>query len=279
MEYYWQLHGKQRTACHASQNEGEETMNIYVLLKQTFDTEEKIVLQDGKVREDGAKFIINPYDEYALEEAIRTRDAHGGTVIAVSVGPERAVEALRTALAMGADEAVLIDDQHVSDEYGISRLLAAYMSARQVDLLFAGYFSVDNGAGQVAIRVAELLGIPHVSSVTKLNIDGKIARCERDAEGDVERVEVGLPAMITAQQGLNEPRYPSLPGIMRAKRKPLQRLTAEDLGLQPEELMPQVRSVSLSLPAARRSGRILKGELQEQVQALIRHLHQDDRVI
>ena len=132
-------------------------MNLYVLLKQTFDTEEKIVLQDGMIREDGAKFIVNPYDEYALEEAIRIREASGGTVYAVSVGPERAAEALRTALAMGADEAVWIDDRHIADEYGVSRALAAYLGGRQVDLVLAGLFSVDNGAGQVAIRVAELL--------------------------------------------------------------------------------------------------------------------------
>jgi len=254
-------------------------MNIYVLLKQTFDTEEKIVLQDGTIREDGAKFIINPYDEYALEEAIRIREAHGGAVHAISVGPERTAEALRTALAMGADEATLIDDRLISDEYGVSRALAAYLHGRQVDLVLAGYFSVDNGAGQVAIRVAELLGIPHVSSVTKLTLNGNTASCERDAEGDVERIEVTLPALITAQQGLNEPRYPSLPGIMRAKRKPLNRLTPEELGLKPEELVPEVRRVSLSLPAARCSGRIMSGELAEQVQALIRHLRHDDRVI
>jgi len=264
---------------YRSLNEGEEAMKIYVLLKQTFDTEEKIVLQDGKIREDGAKFIINPYDEYAVEEAIRIREAHGGTVVAVSVGPERAVEALRTALAMGADEAVLIEDQNLEDEYGVSRALAAYLKGRPVDLVLAGYFSVDNGAGQVAIRVAELLGLPHVGSVTKLTLSGNTAICERDAEGDVERVEVTLPALITAQQGLNEPRYPSLPGIMKAKRKPLDRLTPGELGLQPEELVPEVRRVSLSLPNARRKGRILAGELNEQVQALVRHLHHDNRVI
>mgnify|MGYP001060666371 CR=1 FL=1 len=254
-------------------------MNLYVLLKQTFDTEEKIVLQDGMIREDGAKFIVNPYDEYALEEAIRIREASGGTVYAVSVGPERAAEALRTALAMGADEAVWIDDRHIADEYGVSRALAAYLGGRQVDLVLAGLFSVDNGAGQVAIRVAELLRLPHVGSVTKLTLSGNKALCERDAEGDVERVEVTLPALITAQQGLNEPRYPSLSGIMRAKRKPLHRLTPEELGLTPEDLAPEVLRISLSLPAARRTGRILAGEPREQVQALLRHLHQDDRVI
>lgn len=254
-------------------------MDIFVLVKQTYDTEEKIVLRDGALDESGVKFIINPYDEYAVEEAIRIRDQFGGVVYVVSVGPERVGEALRTALAMGADEAVWIDLEGEIDETGLAKCLAAYLEKQHVDLVLGGYFSVDNGAGQVAVRTAELLRLPHVTSVTKLVIDDGKATCERDAEGDVEHIEVTLPAVITAQQGLNEPRYPSLPGIMKAKRKPFQRITPTELGLSEEDLRPIVQRTMITLPAKRKAGILLQGEISEQVKALVQHLQQDDKVI
>ncbi len=259
--------------------EGEDAMKIYVLLKQTFDTEERIVLQDGAVSEEGVRYIINPYDEYAVEEAVRIRDACGGTVYVVTAGPERASEALRTALAMGADEAVHIEEVPDADEAVTSRLLAAYLKQQEPDLILGGFFSIDQGAGQTAIRVAELLDMPHVSAVTKLTVETGTARCERDAEGDIQRLEVQLPAVITAQQGLNEPRYPSLPGIMKAKRKPYHRISLEQLGLKPEELSPRRKRLIVTLPPARSEGRILTGTLEEQVQALIAHLRQVEKVI
>ncbi|MGO4270577.1 electron transfer flavoprotein subunit beta, partial [Paenibacillus sp. TAF58] len=129
-------------------------MDIFVLLKQTFDTEEKIVLQGGVVQEDGVKFVINPYDEYAVEQAIQIRDELGGKVTLLSIGPERTAEALRTALAMGADEAVLISDERIKgDEFEVAEILASYLRGQSVDLILGGNFSVDNGAGQVAIRL------------------------------------------------------------------------------------------------------------------------------
>jgi len=254
-------------------------MKIVVLLKQTFDTEEKIIVEEGRVKEEGATYVINPYDEYAVEEAIRQRDLYGGSVSVVSVGPERVGEALRTALAMGADEATLIADDHLEDELGVARALAAYIQGQEADLVLGGNFSVDNGAGAVAVQVAELLGLPHITSVTKLTVEGRSVRAERDAEGDAELVETTLPAVITAQQGLNEPRYPSLPGIMKAKRKPLHRLTLEQLGLAPADVVPLVRRIDVRAPDARRTGRILQGELTEQVRALIHYLQHEDKVI
>jgi electron transfer flavoprotein beta subunit len=185
-------------------------MNIVVLLKQTFDTEEKIVLEEGGISEEGVKFVINPYDEYAVEEAIRLKEQHDGTTVTVvSVGPERAAEALRTALAMGADEAALIADDRIGDdEYAVSKVLAAFLVRQPFDLILGGYFSIDSGGGQVAVRISQLLGIPHAGSITKLEISEGKAVALRDAEGDTETVEASLPALFTAQQGLNEPRYP-----------------------------------------------------------------------
>jgi electron transfer flavoprotein beta subunit len=255
-------------------------MNIYVILKQTFDTEEKIVLKNGEVSDDGVKFVINPYDEYAVEEAIRQKEQHGGHIVAVSVGPERASEALRTALAMGADEAVLIADERIgSDEFGVSQVLAAYLSKQSYDLILGGNFSIDNGSGQVAVRLAQLLNIPHTSSITKLDVNGGQAVVLRDAEGDTETVEVTLPALFTAQQGLNDPRYPSLPGIMKAKKKPFQQLALDDVGVSAADIAPRIQRESLSLPPERKAGQILKGDLNAQAAQLVNLLRTEAKVI
>lgn len=255
-------------------------MNIYVLMKQTFDTEEKIVIRDGEVSEDGAKFVINPYDEYAVEEAIRLKEEHGGSIVVVSIGPDRCAEALRTALAMGADEAVLISDERISgDEYAVSKALAAYLGKQSYDLVLGGNFSVDHGAGQVAIRVAHLLNIPHVSSIVKLELSGSQATAQRDAEGDTETLEVALPALFTAQQGLNEPRYPSLPGIMKAKKKPFQQLTLDDLGLTEADIAPKTARDTLSLPPERKAGQVLQGDPQQQVAQLVHLLRTEAKAL
>lgn len=238
-------------------------MQIVALVKQTFDTEEKIRIRDGTIEEDGVKLIMNPYDEYAVEEALRLRERHGGQVTVVSVGTERSSEALRTALAMGADEAALLEEPPGGvDEAAVAALLAAYLRSRPFDLVLAGHFSVDRGSGQVALRVAELLDIPHVGAVTRLEADAASGKAVavRDMEGDEATVEAALPACFTAQQGLNEPRYPTLPGILKAKKKPLARLTAAELDLSEAELAPLTRAIRLSPPAPRQTGRLIEGE-------------------
>lgn len=245
-------------------------MNIYVLLKQTFDTEEKIVIQDGKISDDGVKYVINPYDEYAVEEALRQKENHGGTITVVSIGPSRTAEALRTALALGADEAVLISDDRISsDEYSISKVLTAYFSNQSYDLILGGNFSVDSGGGQVAIRLSQLLNIPHVASIIKMDISNEYAVVLRDSEGDTETLKVTLPALFTAQQGLNEPRYPSLPGIMKAKKKPFHQLNLDDLGITEADICAKTERLSLSLPPMRKTGQIIQGELTEQATQLV----------
>lgn len=255
-------------------------MNICVILKQTFDTEEKIVIENGSVSDSGVKFIINPYDEYAVEEAIRLKEEHGGTVVVVSVGPERCSEALRTALAMGADEAVLLSDERIgNDEYSVSKVLAAYIGKQSYEVILGGNFAVDTGSGQVAVRLAQLMNLPHVSSITKLDISGDKAVALRDAEGDTETVEVALPALFTAQQGLNEPRYPSLPGIMKAKKKPFARMGLDELGLTPAAISAKTAQASLTLPPARKAGQLLKGNPAEQARQLVLLLRTEAKVI
>jgi len=257
-------------------------MNIYVLLKRTFDTEEKITLSNGKINEDGAEFIINPYDEYAVEEAIVVRDAQGGEVTVISVGSEEAEKQLRTALAMGADKAVLInteDDLDESDQYTTSKIIAEYLKDKNADLIIAGNVAIDSGSGQVGPRVAELLNIPYITTITKLEIDGTTATVVRDVEGDSEIIETSLPLLVTAQQGLNEPRYPSLPGIMKAKKKPLEELELDDLDLDEDDVEAKTKTIEIFLPAKKEEGRILEGDIQDQVVELVGLLHSEAKVI
>ncbi|MBM7096523.1 MULTISPECIES: electron transfer flavoprotein subunit beta/FixA family protein [Alteribacter] len=256
-------------------------MNIYVILKRTFDTEEKIQISNGEIVEDGAEFIINPYDEYAIEEAIQLRDEHGGEVTLVTVGEEEAEKQLRTGLAMGADKAVLIDNEEVEnqDPYTTQALLAAYFEDKDVDIILGGNIAVDGGSGQVGPRLAEKLGIVHVTSIVKIDIaDGK-ATIERDVEGDQEIVEVSLPVLVTAQQGLNEPRYPSLPGIMKAKKKPLETLEADDFDLDEDDVAGKTKTVDRYLPPEKQAGKVLEGEVDDQVKELVSLLKNEAKVI
>src|SRR5690625_326427 len=168
-------------------------MNIYVLLKRTFDTEDKIVVSDGQIEDDSAEFIINPYDEYAVEEAIVQRDEHGGNVTVVTIGDEDSEKQLRTALAMGADDAVLInteDDLEEGDQFTTVKILEKFFEDKEVDLILAGNVAIDEASGQVGPRLAERLEIPFVTTIVDLEIDGSTAKIDKDIEGDVEKIEV-----------------------------------------------------------------------------------------
>ncbi|RHW33421.1 electron transfer flavoprotein beta subunit/FixA family protein [Lysinibacillus yapensis] len=257
-------------------------MNIFVLVKRTFDTEEKIVIANGKIQEDGAEFIINPYDEYAIEEAIQVRDEKGGKVTVVTIGGEEAEKQLRTALAMGADEAVLInteDDLDELDQYSTAVILAEYLIDKEADLILAGNVAIDGGTGQVGPRVADLLGINYVTTITDLQIDGTNVKIVRDIEGDSEIIETSLPLLVTAQQGLNEPRYPSLPGIMKAKKKPLAKLELDDLDIDEEDVEVKVDTIDIYLPPQKAAGRVLQGELADQAKELVNLLHSEAKVV
>ncbi|MGC4376172.1 electron transfer flavoprotein subunit beta/FixA family protein [Fictibacillus sp. Mic-4] len=256
-------------------------MNIFVILKRTFDTEEKISITNGKISEDSAEFIINPYDEYAVEEAIVLRDQHGGEVTVVTVGSEEAEKELRTALAMGADKAVLISNEDLDsqDQFTTSSILATYFKEQEFDLILGGNVAIDNGTGQVGPRLAELLNIPYVTTITSIKIDGSTVSIDRDVEGDVEKIETSLPLLVTAQQGLNEPRYPSLPGIMKAKKKPLETLELDDLDIDEDDVEAKTKTVEVFLPPKKDAGKILSGEIASQVKELVSLLRTEAKVI
>ncbi|RJS50041.1 electron transfer flavoprotein subunit beta/FixA family protein [Bacillus sp. PK3_68] len=257
-------------------------MNIYVLLKRTFDTEEKISVANGRIQEEGAEFIINPYDEYAVEEAIQIRDEKGGEVTAVSVGSEEAEKQLRTALAMGADKAVLInteDDVENGDQYTTAKILAEFLKDKEADLIIAGNVAIDGGSGQVGPRVADQLGIPYVTTITDIKIEGESVHIVRDVEGDSEKIETSLPLLVTAQQGLNDSRYPSLPGIMKAKKKPLEELELDDLELDEDDVEAKTETIDVFLPPKKEEGRVLEGDVSDQVKELVSLLHNEAKVI
>ena len=254
-------------------------MNILVLVKQTFDTEEKLVIENGAISEDGVEFILNPYDEYAVEEAVKIKEESGAEVTVLTVGPDRSESVLRTALAMGADKAVFLELEEEVDEYTLSKYMVAAIKDQSFDLILGGNMSVDSGAGQVAIRIAEELDIPHVSTITGLTLEGNKATVERDVEGDLEIIEVNLPFLATTQQGLNEPRYPSLPGIMKAKKKPLERLSVEDLELADVDVNVRTSVQDQYLPPKKQAGKILDGEIGQQAQELIQLLRSEAKVI
>ncbi|MFG6119022.1 MULTISPECIES: electron transfer flavoprotein subunit beta/FixA family protein [Thalassobacillus] len=257
-------------------------MNIYVLLKRTFDTEEKIAINDGRIEEEGAEFIINPYDEYAVEEAINLRDEHGGEVTVVTIGEEESEKQLRTALAMGADKAVLInteDDLEDGDQYTTVKILEAFFEDKEADIILAGNVAIDEASGQVGPRLAERLDIPYVTTITSISVDGETVQIERDVEGDVEKVETSLPLLVTCQQGLNEPRYPSLPGIMKAKKKPLEELELDDLDLDEDDVEAKTKTVDIFLPPEKEAGKVLEGEIDDQVKELVSLLRNEAKVL
>jgi len=257
-------------------------MNIYVLLKRTFDTEDKIVVTDNRIEDDSAEFIINPYDEYAIEEAIIQRDEHGGEVTVVTIGEEDSEKQLRTALAMGADKAVLInteEDLEEGDQFTTAKILEKFFEENEADLILAGNVAIDEASGQVGPRLAESLDIPYVTTVVGLEIEDNMAQIEKDVEGDLEKIEVNLPLLVTCQQGLNEPRYPSLPGIMKAKKKPLEELEIDDLDLDEDDLEPKTETLEFFVPPEKQAGRKLEGEVDDQVKELVALLKNEAKVI
>lgn len=255
-------------------------MNIVVCLKQTFDTEAKIKLtSDGQIDSTGVNLIINPYDEFAVEEALKIKEKLGGEVVVISVGGDQVQEAIRQALAMGADRAVLVKDPALdpADHSLTAAALAKVLEGISYDLILTGWVAIDDNAAQVPGRLAEKLNLPQVNMAVKIEVaDGK-AVVHREAEGATEIIEVPLPAVLTAQKGLNEPRYPSLKGIMGAKKKELKIVSAADLGL--EAGSPQVKVLEYSLPPTRQAGRIIEGEPEEAAGELARALREEAKAI
>ncbi|BDU72447.1 electron transfer flavoprotein subunit beta/FixA family protein [Mesoterricola silvestris] len=249
-------------------------MKILVALKQVPDTETKIrVAADGKSLDAGdVKWITSPYDEYALEEALRLKESAAAEVTAVSVGGDKAKDILRNALALGADQAVLVKSAETGDPLAVARTLAAFAQDKGFDLILLGNkgFGGDNAC--VGPMLAELLGLAQANVVTKLELSEGRFKAEREGDADSEVLEGSLPAVVTAQRGLNEPRYANLKGIMAAKKKTIEEVEGA-------AVTPAVTTVTLALPPSRPEGRKLEGDAAAQAAALLGLLRDEAKVL
>ena len=239
-------------------------MNTIVCIAQVPDTESRIKIGgDGRhIDETGLKFIVSPYDEFALEEAIRLKEKSGGDVTVVTFGPERAAQALRECLARGATKALHVkaDNAADADSFGIAKVLAAAIKTVPHDVIFLGKQGVGTDNSLVGPMLAELLGYPQVNVVTHMDVgDGKLT-AHREIEGAEEVIEASLPAVVTAQKGLNDPRYASLKGIMAAKKIPIDTKSIADVGLSDADVFNQrVVITKLELPPEKSGGRKIDG--------------------
>ncbi len=265
-------------------------MKIGVLIKNVPDTEAKIKLNaDGSdIETQGVKFVMNPYDEYAVEEALLIREKlkDDTTVTVVSLGPDRVVESLRTALAMGADEAVHVSDPAFEGGDGITnaKVLAKVVGDMGLDLILGGKQGIDFDSSQTCSALAEALGWPQAMVISALEIhdDKQSAEVRRRIEGGEEVVEMKLPAVLSCDKGLNEPRYASLPGIMKAKKKEIKKIGLADVGLQADEVgaAGSATKVVGYAPLAERSPcRMLEGEPGNMAAEVVRALREESKVI
>jgi len=258
-------------------------MNILVCVKHVADTETRVKVASSGLDLDlgEANFVVNPYDEFAVEQALQLKEKLGGEVTVLTVGGDEAVKSLRQALAMGADKAVLCSDPGFAnaDAWATAQILAAAAAKIPYDLILCGKHAVGDDNQQVGSLLGQLLGIAVVTVVTGLELEGTTLHLKREVEGGTEVVKASLPAVITCQKGLNEPRYPSLKGIMAAKKKEVATWKAADLGLDTASLAPVFKLEKMELPPPRPAGRILAGEVPDQVKELVSLLHDEAKAI
>lgn len=257
-------------------------MKIAVCVKQVPDTETKIKIASGGAGIDaaGIKWVMNPYDENAVEESLKVRDANAGSSVTVfTVGPKaRAVEVLRTALAMGADEAVVIDSQELDSSLVSQALSAALAKEGPFDLVLTGRLAIDDNSSAVPQMLAQKLQASHATSVSKLSVSGGLATAEREVEGGQREIfELNLPSVIAANKGLNTPRYASLPGIMKAKKKTIKEYDLPGLGVDASHA--KVRFSQFQLPPEKPAVKMIQGDPASQAHQLAQLLRQEAKVL
>ena len=253
-------------------------MNIFVLVKQVPDTETRIKMSGTGIDEHGIKWIVSPFDEHALEEALRQKEKTGATVTAVSMGPARCVEALRTAYALGVDNAVHLKDDsyNVFDVSYAAAVLAKFCKDSGADVILAGHVAIDSQSSMVPAMIAEHLGAANINNAVELTIDGGKVKARREIEGGLATMESATPVVITAAKNLNDPRYPSLKGIMASQKKKVEEKAVSELGVDGAK----VEMVSMEPPPPRPPGRILDGASPEAKAAeLVKSLREEAKVI
>jgi electron transfer flavoprotein beta subunit len=257
-------------------------MKIFVCIKQVPDTETKIKISADQTNIDtaGIKWVMNPYDEYAVEEANKLRDANPGSQVWVlSAGPKaRVVETLRTALAMGADEAIVINGENL-DNYSTAKALAAVIQTEgDAKVIFTGKMAIDDNSSSVSQMVAEFLSVPHATVVSKFTFGGESVTVERDIEGGAKEViQLMAPAVIAANKGLNMPRYASLPGIMKAKKKVIKEVEFASLNIPATDI--KVKYTGFAMPPEKPAVKILSGDSSAQAHELVKLLRDEAKVL
>jgi electron transfer flavoprotein beta subunit len=251
-------------------------VKILVTVKRVPDPESalKVNAEGTGFVKDNLKWVVNPFDEIAVEEGLRLKEKVSGTeVVLVSIGDKTAQEQLRTGLAMGADRAVLVLSDGDLDPLGIAKVLRKVIETEKPDLVIMGKQAIDDDSNCAGQMLAELLGWPQATfaSEVKLGGDNKSAQVTREVDGGLETLEVPLPAVVTADLRLNEPRYASLPGIMKARKKEMKEIPVAELGV---DTTPRVKTIKLEAPPKRQAGRKV-----ESVQELVRVLHDEAKVI
>ncbi len=257
-------------------------MKILVGAKRVIDPDARIkLLPDGAgVDVDSAEYKINPFCENAIEEALRLKDAHDAEVVLVTIGPDDVTKTIRQGLAMGAGRARRGDGEDTAlDSDLAARILAAVYREEEADLFLLGKQAVDGDNNQVGQLMAQYLGLPQACFASELELDDGTLTVTREVDGGLETISMSLPAIVTADLRLNEPRYASLPGIMKAKRKPVTQYTPGDLGVEVGADNAAVTLSDWALPPARPEGRILEGELSDQVAELVQLLRNEAKVL
>ena len=260
-------------------------MNIVVPVKSVVDVELNIRVRDGKIVEDGLNYILSKWDENALEAALQLKEANGGEVTAVTIGPERSGEALRKALAMGADKGVHVNDPACegSDSFGYASILAKVIQRGPYDLVITGRQAQDTDMGATGAALAELLGVPLCVNIVRIEpkAEGGKLTLRRKGDAGAEVMEVTLPALLTANDSLNEPRLASLRGIMQAKKKPMEVLKLADLGVDPGEVGAAgagIEVVEFSPPPQRAAGKKFEGEPEEIARQVVELLANEAKI-
>ncbi len=256
-------------------------MNIFVFVKQVPHTESKI-LPDASGKDIDLKnveWVINPYDEYAIEEGLRIREKVGGNVTAVSFGEDRVKGALKTALGMGVDNAIhILTTSEGYNTFQKAYLASLFLRKNPFDLLLCGKMGIDYYLSAFPVILSSLLNIPCISGITKLELKDKKAIAQREVEGGKEICETELPAIFTAEKGLNEPRYPTLRGLMLAQKKEIPTYKPEDIGIA-KEFPSNIEIIRTFLPTPRSTGKIIEGDTTSCVKELVRLLREEARVI
>lgn len=256
-------------------------MKILVCIKQVPDMESKFKIDAAGTWYDNADLAwrLNEYDEYAVEQAVQLKEQLGeGDITVLSIGPDKVKEAMKKALAMGCDRGVQVSDEAVSgkEPYQIASIVAAFAGDKNFDVIFTGMQSQDRGSGQVGVLIAEMLGMPSVTTVVDFNFEGGSVTAKRELEGGIKAmVMVATPALFTCQLGLNTPRYPTLPNIMKAKKKELLSIPVADL----LKVEPRQQTAALYFPEKKGGGLVLEGEVGDLADQLVRILKEKTTVL